>query len=480
MPAQSTIDRARNALLGLLPQRLFRRELDSPIVKLVSALAVEFARIQERLGDLRGEVLPSQTEELLDEWEETLGLTASGTDDDRRAVIGAKLLDSAGHAKPDLIEMATALGHEHIQFARYQPFYAGSGRAGDALTNDWWSHVVHVNFVSVDRDAALESQFERVRRAHATFEYDPLDLNDWRARDWVHVDPGTTEDLYGTTRTTLHTIAVGNSGKILRSPDGFTWTSDPTGITANLRGIAWNGLAYGPSICFVVVGAGGKIYTGTSPGGPWTLRTSGTIEDLTGAAWTGSLFVVFGANNTILTSPDGITWTPRSVSAGATFGFSGVAFDGVGTVIAAGYGSDVAISTNGGVTWSANAHGLTGTIIGLCWDATNSQFVGVGFDGGPNTLIATSPDGIVWTPRPGGAVIGLLTSVAEGEGVLVAAGWAGGLLSSGDAGVTWSSRTVPTDQNLNSVVWMPAATIAPHDGFVVVGASGVAFSSART
>lgn len=77
-----------------------------------------------------------------------------------------------------------------------------------------------------------------------------------------------------------------------------------TGIHANLSGVVWSGSQ------FVAVGYAGTIVT--SPDGhTWTTQTSGTSNDLSGVAWSGSRseFVAVGKAGTILTSPDGSTWT---------------------------------------------------------------------------------------------------------------------------------------------------------------------------
>ena len=56
-------------------------------------------------------------------------------------------------------------------------------------------------------------------------------------------------------------------------------------------------------------------------------RTSGTANVLNGIVWSGTQFVAVGANGTMLTSSDGITWTvSTSVT---TYGLNGIAWSGV-------------------------------------------------------------------------------------------------------------------------------------------------------
>jgi len=62
---------------------------------------------------------------------------------------------------------------------------------------------------------------------------------------------------------------------------------------------------------FVSVGESGTILT-SSDGITWTERTSGTPKELYGVTYGNGLFVTVGFFGTILTSPDGITWTERT------------------------------------------------------------------------------------------------------------------------------------------------------------------------
>jgi len=68
-------DAYRKMLLSLLPLgRLWNRESDSVLSKVMGGLAEEMARVDGRVGDLLEEVLPSVTTELVSEWEADLDL----------------------------------------------------------------------------------------------------------------------------------------------------------------------------------------------------------------------------------------------------------------------------------------------------------------------------------------------------------------------------------------------------------------------
>ena len=62
---------------------------------------------------------------------------------------------------------------------------------------------------------------------------------------------------------------------------------------------------------FVSVGQSGTILT-SSDGTSWTERTSGTSNNLYGVTYGNGLFVTVGDKGTILISTDGTTWTERT------------------------------------------------------------------------------------------------------------------------------------------------------------------------
>ena len=64
-------------------------------------------------------------------------------------------------------------------------------------------------------------------------------------------------------------------------------------------------------VMFVTVGQSGTILT-SSEGTTWTERTSGTSDHLSGVTYGNNTFVTVGNSGTILTSPDGNSWTKRT------------------------------------------------------------------------------------------------------------------------------------------------------------------------
>lgn len=157
------------------------RHTTTATFKLFDALAYEFARLRERIEDLQAEAMPGAPVEMVDEWEEALGLPdpllpAPGTLEERQALIAERLLDSFGHTETDLSAVADALGYDYLRLTRYEPFECGYSECGQALTNEFFSHVVTIAYATGDLDAALEAALGRVRRAHADFFFDQLDV----------------------------------------------------------------------------------------------------------------------------------------------------------------------------------------------------------------------------------------------------------------------------------------------------------------
>ena len=118
-------------------------------------------------------------------------------------------------------------------------------------------------------------------------------------------DTGTSNQLEGINYGNSIFVVLGNSGTILTSSNGTSWSSRTSGTSNGLEQIT-----YGNST-FVVVGSSGTILT-SSDGISWTSRTSGTSNGLEGIIYGNITFVAVGSSGTILTSSDGTSWTSRT------------------------------------------------------------------------------------------------------------------------------------------------------------------------
>ena len=114
------------------------------------------------------------------------------------------------------------------------------------------------------------------------------------------------------------------------------------------QGNKLNSMALGNNT-IVAVGDVGTILT--SPDGiSWTVRTSPTSSDLKGITYGSNKFVAVGNSGTILTSHDGISWTVQTSPASGT-DLTGIAY-GNNTFVAGGNFLNGFITSTDGVTWS--------------------------------------------------------------------------------------------------------------------------------
>ena len=173
-------------------------------------------------------------------------------------------------------------------------------------------------------------------------------------------------------------VAVGNSGTILTSSDGTTWTSRTSGTTNNLYGVT-----YGNST-FVTVGQSGTILTSTD-GTTWTSRTSGTSNSLSGVTYGNGSFVTVGysisssststsdnstptittvKSTTTLTSSDGVTWTLRD--SGTSNELRGSITYGNGLFVTVGWEGTILTSSDG-ISWDNRTSGTSNTLSGVTY-----------------------------------------------------------------------------------------------------------------
>lgn len=295
---------------------------------------------------------------------------------------------------------------------------------------------------------------------------------------------GAAPDVRGIRETsgpTLLTIGAVADGQVLvRSGTtvvGTTVSTGPSGtmVKPNLRlagaspttapsAVVYRDIAWSQSLgLFCAVGASGAILT--SPDGiTWTVRTSGTVYNLTGVCWAAGLglFIACGAdsgaiNTEIRTSPDGITWTQRYASA-APLVF-GIATNTAGTTVIA-YGTQgLMLSSTNGTSWTSRTSQFsTDTIMQAAWNGT--LFVAVGGAG----KVSTSPDGITWTARTSGTANGLIGVASNpSTGRTVATGGLGTVLTSAD-GITWGTTNTLVSLGTGNII-----QIGFGDGAFIVG-----------
>jgi hypothetical protein len=173
-------------------------------------------------------------------------------------------------------------------------------------------------------------------------------------------------------------VAVGWGGTILTSSDGVVWTQQALYTANNLYGIAWSGNK------FVAVGAYGTILTSLD-GVTWMKQNSSTLNYLSSVSWSGAQFVAVSgqpdsyavSDYPIHTSPDGITWIDRVADSGMYGALMDIAWFGSQFVSV---GIEGAILTSpDGVVWTPWASGTNNYLSAVVW--SGSQYVVIGKGG---------------------------------------------------------------------------------------------------
>lgn len=123
----------KGALKRLMPRgRAWTTSPDSWLDQVLYGMADELSRLDGRAYDLTDEQVPSNAEELLEEYEEDFGvIEPAGTIAERREILHAKNILIGRQDKQYFIDIATALGYSTF-IDEFAPFWAGYSTAGDA------------------------------------------------------------------------------------------------------------------------------------------------------------------------------------------------------------------------------------------------------------------------------------------------------------------------------------------------------------
>ena len=157
---------------------------------------------------------------------------------------------------------------------------------------------------------------------------------------WSSRTSGTASNLLSCEFAFGKYWACGASGTLLSSSDGINWSSVSTGTTVSLNRIKYlNGVLF-------IVGSSSRLLQ-SSDGINFTLTDLGlgniALRDI---VYGKNLYVIGGDSQTLLTSPDGTTWTSR------TIGRSPQALVFTGNRFLAGGGSGNTAYSDDGITWT--------------------------------------------------------------------------------------------------------------------------------
>ncbi len=191
----------------------------------------------------------------------------------------------------------------------------------------------------------------------------------------------------------------------------------------------------------------------------WSRRCSPTTERLCSVVYGASNYVAVGFNGTVLSSPDGVRWTPQN--SGTSLGLYSVAYAN-GTFVAVG---QIILSSANGADWTIRDQAAVYDYETVAF--VNGEFIAVGANGS----MKVSTNGTNWSDRSSGTTA-TLYGVAYGQGVYVVVG-AGGTIRTSVDGLAWSSRTSGTTRDLNGVTYGGGLFVAQgNNGALVTSPNG--------
>jgi hypothetical protein len=192
------------------------------------------------------------------------------------------------------------------------------------------------------------------------------------------------------TNLSMNAVACGEGTYVAISPkDGFRvsedanlWTYIPNPLAGDT---GWNSIIWNGSM-FIVVGNINKVLTSLD-GRAWTAHDCGNYQGLSAIAWNGSMYVAVGANGLIITSLDLDTWTAQV--SGTAKQLKGVVWTGT-QFVTVGFNGTILTSPNG-VNWTKRDPKVTNNLYAI--RVLSSEIIAVG----SGSIILTSYDGSTWT-----------------------------------------------------------------------------------
>ena len=237
-----------------------------------------------------------------------------------------------------------------------------------------------------------------------------------------------------------------------------TWT------TRTIASDVWKSVTWSPELSLFVAVAYYKA--ATSPDGvTWTNRTISGSSGWASVTWSPelSLFVAVAASGAprAATSPNGITWTARTIT---TSDWTGVTWSpNLSLFVAVAYNGTVRAATSpNGITWTDRTINTASGWWGVTWSPELSLFVAVAYNGAARA--ATSSDGITWTDRT--IVASFWWGVAWSPELSIFVAVGSNQLATSPDGITWTTRTIVAG-SWEGVTWSPELSL-----FAAVAASG--------
>ena len=221
------------------------------------------------------------------------------------------------------------------------------------------------------------------------------------------------------------------------------WASGRTWRGVTVEAASWNGVAYGNGV-FAAVASSGNNRVMTSPDGVnWTPGGAASDISWNSVVFGNGVFVAVasnGAGNRVMTSTDGKTWKLQA-SANDSLSWNSVTFgNGLFVAVSSGGVNNVMTSPDG-ENWTLRASALARNWRAVCYGG--GRFVITGQQ--TQAEVQTSPDGINWTLHTGvGLTDNAWRAAAYGNGLYIAVGdsTTGYNCMTSPDGENWTLRTI--------------------------------------
>jgi len=265
-------------------------------------------------------------------------------------------------------------------------------------------------------------------------------------------------------------VAVGHSGSIMTSQDGSSWSYQVIGSAHNFQAVCWS-----PTLgkFLAIEGDNQRTYS-SSNGITWTREGDFTDHhnwmDVCWATPTalmpGGMFCAVGKNNSgnrVNISTTGTSWTNVSVSRELTSVCWSPTLELFCAVANGSPAAGQVLTSPDGVNWTPQTAAANLSWTSVCWSEDLGLFCAVASNASGGQQVMTSANGTLWTLRTPASVrqwTSVCWSPELAKFIAVAQdGTTGDQIMESANGTLWTSQTSPSARQWNSVCWGSGANV---------------------